>query len=922
MFKKLNSRRCRPSTALFLLSFLSFLSLVACDEPGRSSASVAPKSAMPGKMLERESQLVSLVLAKFFLENPEKSEVSLSTIKSDLLKNANMLGSGDLDFSSAPEVFYRENVAVKSSPSTQDAPLVEQKFSVEVSGPTSPVVRGEAVRFTARTQAGRPNPEFQFAKIEPRASSTGIDEVPVFEHPPSLSNEFVTAFEDVGWGQVVVRSYDASGVTARAVAKVEVTNASPKIEVENMPKEVHRGEKISPSVTVTDPEGDNVSLVAELPDSAVLVSDRGVSFSIQELGAQKVSLTVRDEYGATCVTNMIINVKNRPPELTNLKNQVSAHPKEEVKIIPQVLDPDGDAVSLKAETSGKYLTHTPEGFSVSFDRPGDHSIRVTATDEHGGLTEADTIVRVKNRPPVISMLDGSKKFTRNQPLHIVKSIQDPDGDEFTATMTISDQEYAVMSTGKTPALAPKIGNYLVNILAKDSHGDSQSIESEIQVVNAPPSVEIKTPTEPIHRGDRVKISALSQDPDTDPILHKFTINGTSYEPSTVGELEFVADTIGELKASVIASDPEGGTATAERTVHVIPRPPVIELSMPSASGVRNQAFQVFSKGRCAETSEPVEKFEIVEPSTGQQVKSGEFLVSFPKLGKNVVKIKGTANSGTSSVAESEVLITNMPPVSKIIPLGDLASNRDLAVNLSLEYTDPDGSPRPRSSTWSVPSGKLVESDNNSAIVKFDTLGEHKVSVETEDEDGARCVSTTTIRVENLPPLVALNPSQGPFFRDQPIDLQISGSDPDQADGYPKIKISSSSPTFRKISDAGPVVFSETGSHTVKITATDKHGSSTSEEIELVLKNSPPKVRLVFSEKNMRIGENIRIVAHAEDLESKKLEYQFAVNGVRFPPSSVSHVDVELIKAGKNEVSVSVKDEDGEIAMEKAQVSLK
>lgn len=921
MPEKLNSRSWVAPSALLPLVSLSFLVLVACDNPHETMVDNPPLSSASAKTFDRENQLVSLVLTKFFLENPEKSEVNLSDIKADLLKNANILGVGDLDFSSVPEVFHRHRLVTNSTPVVHETPPLKQSFSVEIHGSSTSVTRGEPVKFTAKTQDGRPNPEFQFAKIEPRESSTGVDEVPVFEHPPSLSNEFVTSFEDVGLGQVVVRSYDASGATARAVVKVEVTNSPPKIEVENMPAEVHRGEKISPAVKVADPEGDRVSLVAELPDASTLASERGVSFSIQELGTHQVNFTARDEYGATCTTNMTIDVKNRPPSLANIEKQIVAHPKEEVRIVPLVTDADGDEVSVKAETEGQHLSHAPEGFSVSFEHPGDHTVRIVAKDEHGGATEATTIISVKNRPPVISMSDGSKKFTRNQIIRIVESIKDPDGDEFTATMTISGQEYMVSPSGETTAPAPKIGSYPVRILAKDSRGDSSFIESEIQVVNAPPSVEIGVSPELIHRGDKVKISALAQDSDSDPLLYKFTVNDRSYEPNTLGQLEFEAVAIGEIKASVLVSDPEGGTAVAEKTVSVVPRPPVVNLSMPSSEGVRNQEFQVFATGHCPETSEPIEKFEIVEPPTGQQVKSGEFLVSFSRLGQNAVKIRGISKSGVDSVAQSEVLITNMPPVSKIIEAEKLVSNRGTEMSLSLDYRDSDGSSKPQSSRWSVSSGKVVKSEATSAVVQFDALGEHEVSVETEDEDGARCVSVAVVRIENLPPSIELRPPQGSLFRDQPIDLEILASDPDLSDGSPEIELSSPSPSFRKVSDAGVVAFSETGSHIVKVTATDKHGSSTSEEAELVLKNSPPKVRLVFPEKNMRIGENIRISAAAEDLESKELEYQFAINGVRFPSSPDSHVDVELLKTGKNEISVSVKDGDGEVVTEKTQISL-
>lgn len=423
-------------------------------------------------------------------------------------------------------------------------------------------------------------------------------------------------------------------------------------------------------------------------------------------------------------------------------------------------------------------------------------------------------------------------------------------------------------------------------------------------------------------GTVIKVSANAKDPDGDSLLYKFTIGDKSKEPSASPSLAFEAYEIGLISVTVLVSDSDGAVSTATNEIEVFPRPPSVEATVSSSEGSRKDFFIVEPRGECPETSSRVDIFEVSGASTVKKEKSGEFKVSFSSLGKNTLNIRAISQTGATSTISKEIVITNMPPHSTIVPLDNSEIFRGKLVDFKMEYEDEDGSTPPSTITWNAGSGEIVKSHKESATVKFLDLGSSEVSVTVEDADGGVHTSKTSVEVKNNPPKLKVSLAPGPYYRNVPVGLIAEISDVDSMDQPPRVEVSPIDSTCQWSAEGKTLTFLELGHHVIRVAGIDANGARVEIEAEATVVNSPPQVSLIVPEEDLKSGENIKLHAEAVDLESENLTYQFEVNGVVFPPSSNSRLDLRLSKQGKNEISVDVTDTDGSVVTRRKQVTLK
>jgi len=900
------------ATCLVLASF--GLLQVGCTPPPPTSQGKVMDTAENKSLLnEKTPLLLNLAASEFFLQNPDRKEVRVDDLQDRLSSISALLGIPPLDLSPAPKIIFRQNAPSVSPALSPSEKKTSSQFSVSLEPSRPSVGRGELVKFRANVYSSRPSPEFHFAKLHSPVADLGIEEIPVFESPPSSENEFETEFDEVGLARVVVRAYDASGATARAVATIEVTNAPPDMKVEGVPASVYRGQPITPLVQASDPEGDSVSVVAELPDDAKIEESPGVSFSLQTLGEHEVKFLAKDEYGGMTSTNLTVQVVNRPPTIQFEEDVVEAYPSKALRINPTATDPDGDSVILRVSPlapPSKIEELADGSYICLFSKPGDYSVEFTAEDEFSATETSSLLVRVVNRPPVIEIKSENLEVSRNSKIRLAESIYDPDEDIVTSVVLCDGREYEVLPDGTTPLEFEKLGKYKAKIISRDAQGAESQAEIMISVTNASPTVKISSSSPSAYRGRPATLTATASDPDNEILLFKFKVGDLHLPPSTNNIVEISPESLGPLPVSVIVTDPEGATATDNLILQVNPLPPEITATISSSSGTRNDVFRVIPSGTCPETSEPIKDFEILSPSSSER-DDESFSVTFAQLGDNNLEIKGTSATGASSTWKTNVSILNMPPVATILPPPHSKPiDRTTQVKLGLKYTDEDGLPTPASVVWETADGEIVKSEKNHALVKFGKLGACTVTARVHDADGGFVEVTEKFNVQNLPPDLEVTPPSSPFLRGERISFEIKASDPDNPLVPPAVEIILPDGSVLDWNSQDTVLAIVTlGDHPIKVRAIDSEGSFTEKEVIVKIKNSPPTVRLKTDSPSFKAGDLIRVTAEAEDLECENLSYQFEVNGVRFPISAENYLDVEFARKGKNEVSVVVTDAD-------------
>jgi len=850
-----------------------------------------------------------LASARFFLKNPTRTEVSWKEIREEVLS---MLPGGSIPIEDLTvmegKIFRRpEELPPVSSGMTPPAPQNES-FGVKIIPEKTTAHRGETVKFKAATIGFAEPSEFHFAQLASQEDK-GVDEVPELTGDPTTSPEFSTSFDQLGLARVMVRAYDPSGRTARSFSVVEITNRPPLLKVEDIPQSVYRGQKIKPSLTAEDPDGDSVELTIVNADGETVATSAAPEFSVESLGETKLKISARDSFGSATESTVAMAVTNRPPVIRVPDSVVKGHPGHGMSLPIESSDPDGDGVRTVLKFGDQEFQPGEDGgFSVSIDKPGRHELIAQAVDDHGAQSIQSVFVEVENRMPAITVMPEPPATSRNTPVKLVSSVVDPDGDPVSIKTVVDGVEKIVSPGEDITATFADLGSKWVEVVAEDSRGGKTVEKIEVSVTNMPPNLALTVYPEKIYRNTEAKITATAADPESEALLYKFTAPGMSPPATTSPEMTMVPAELGKTRVSVVVSDPHGGTATAEAVIEALPRPPDITLKTEPESGSRLDEFAVSASAFCQETGAAVEKFRIIEP-TGWKKVDDKFYGKLEKLGENKIRVEAISPVGSSGIAETTIVTTNIPPVATVLS-PDGPHHRPSPSRFALRYEDPDGNPRHASLTWEVDGGQVISTDGNTAVIEFKRLGPVSVTATTADADGASVKASTTVEVENMLPSISHRISEDPYHRGRPVKLTVTASDADGSDPSPKPEVMISG---SRLDQAGPEYsFSpeKLGVHQVKITAKDSDGSSVEEVISVEVTNSPPSVELKAQNEQVPLGGEVVLTAEGSDLEGGPLSYEFEVNGVRLPSSQDPTCKVAFTKPGKQSVSVTAIDSDG------------
>ncbi|MBW2981863.1 hypothetical protein KY343_03190 [Candidatus Woesearchaeota archaeon] len=234
-----------------------------------------------------------------------------------------------------------------------------------------------------------------------------------------------------------------------------------------------------------------------------------------------------------------------------------------VSLRPEAVDPDEDPIQF---TFTAPLNEYGE-WQTDYGNAGEYYITVTASD---GLLETSRevllIVNRINMPPVIEEI-ADIVVDEGSTLIVTPKVTDPNGDEFTVTITEPVGDDGVWEIGYQDH-----GQYSMNIIAVDIDGLTTEQEVMIDVIrkNMAPVIENVYDLE-LFEGDRVLIEPIVSD------LNGDEVTTTISEP--VGD-DGVWDTAytdhGVYEISVVASDGELETVqVAVVTVNDINKPPQI-----------------------------------------------------------------------------------------------------------------------------------------------------------------------------------------------------------------------------------------------------------------------------------------------------------------------------------------------------------
>ncbi|MDP8237947.1 MAG: Ig-like domain-containing protein, partial [Candidatus Hatepunaea meridiana] len=570
--------------------------------------------------------------------------------------------------------------------------------------------------------------------------------------------------------------------------------------------EIQEEEEFTLQLEATDPDNHNLSFEAEnLPQGAILEDDlfswtpnidqagvyEGIIFRVWDDGDPQLS---EEETIIITVTNL-----NRPPVLSDIGNQETDEG-EELTIIFDATDPDGDNLSYQAENlpEGATLNGNMFSWTPNFEQAGVYEniiIRVI-DDGNPNLSNEDAITITVfdiNRQPMLTGI-GNQVVNENETLSILLEADDLDGDNLTfeaenlpqgATLVDdlfrwtptyeqygiyegivfrvvddgnpnrSDEETIIImvnNVNRPPVLA-EIGNlqieeneeFTLQLEASDSDGDNLSF----QAMNLPEGATLEgdlfswTPSND-QAGVYEGVAFIVRD-DGDPSLFDLeiitiTVGDVNLPPvlTAIGNLELEEGE--EFTFQLEASDPDNDNLF------------FTAMNLPEGAALEDDLFSWTPDYDQAGSYEGV-VFRVIDD--------------------------GDPNLSDFEIVTIAVNNVNLPPV--LVSIGNLVLTAGEEFTLTLEAADPDDD-NLSFEAENLPEGSTLEDDLFSWTPDNDQAGDHEgIIFRVRDDGDPRLFEeetiTITVEVGNLPPVLT-HIGNLDLSVDEEFTLQLEATDPD------------------------------------------------------------------------------------------------------------------------------------------------
>ncbi len=324
--------------------------------------------------------------------------------------------------------------------------------------------------------------------------------------------------------------------------------------------EVTEGDLVSLQTSVTDPDGDEVTLSYSPP-----LDENGewqtVKGDAGEYDVQVVASDGKDE--TTALVLLRVFSANSAPVIDG-PSTIEVAEGETVDLgVLTIIDPDGD--DFVVSYSGWMKSST---YRTGFEDAGLHDVTVIAEDTNGNIAtkEISVIVTDVNRKPRLRIEDSTIEVIAGETVVIDYTTSDADGDDVTVTFSEPFDENGEWQTKEGDE-----GEYEVSVIAYDGQDEVERIVKVFVLpANNPPVITVEDELV-FDEGETIDLSSYVEvsDPDGDDV----TLSYSGWMDSAIRELTF--EDAGEYVVTITATDGDKTTTKDVRiVVNNVNRPPV------------------------------------------------------------------------------------------------------------------------------------------------------------------------------------------------------------------------------------------------------------------------------------------------------------------------------------------------------------
>jgi PKD repeat protein len=314
----------------------------------------------------------------------------------------------------------------------------------------------------------------------------------------------------------------------------------------------------------------------------------GSQHSFTSAGDRPVRLQVTDSDGATAVSTQTVRV-NTAPRASFIFDKPTPITNEEITFAQTSDDPDPDG--LLNPSNGVVITYewdlnytgsfdvdqTGPTFTHSYSTPGTKTVRLRVTDGGGARHETNRTITVENTRPSAAFTFSPLNPLPGQTVNFSSTSTPSPGKQIAANGVRWDFDYDRVTftpdaTGATVGHSFSTPGPKTVAIEVTESGGGTDIEFGTVVVNAPPQASFNVAPAGRFDGDSITFSSTSGDPDGPLTNYQWDLDDDGqYDAS--GPVVSRAYPSGAHTVRLQVTDSKGATATAERRIDVLKRPP-------------------------------------------------------------------------------------------------------------------------------------------------------------------------------------------------------------------------------------------------------------------------------------------------------------------------------------------------------------
>jgi len=769
----------------------------------------------------------------------------------------------------------------------------------------NPALTGQTVAFDA---SGSSDLDGQITKYEWDLDGDGGYETDT-ETVASTSNTYFSP----GTIDVKLRVTDNDGNANEATTGLTV-QSPPTASFDFSPSNPSTDETITFTSSSTDADGTIASETWDFNNDGQFDDGTGSSptTSFSSAGARQVSLRVVDDDGLSDITTLTVTVENRAPTASFDFSPSSPTTSETITFTSGSSDPEGPLQSQEwdFDDDGEFDNGSGESATWAFDTPGSKTVRLRVTDGDGTSIVATRIVSVANRAPSASFDFSPQTPQTSQTITFTATATDPDG-------SISEYEWDFNDDGDfdaTGSIATRsfatAGQKTVTLKVTDDSGGTATATKVVTVMNRPPTSSDGFTYSPskFSTGDEVTFTSTFTDPDGSIVSYQWNFGDGATGTGASPKHEYALP--GAYVVSLVVTDNNGATASVQKTVVTDNRPPTASFTITPSSPLSIQTISFHSTstddGGISAYRWDFQNDGIVDATTPDAA----FVYSAP--GTYTVKLEVEDTNDATAVRTQQLTIGNRAPsASFTVSSGSPPAGDSTFENITFASTSTDLDGLVQTYQWDTDDdGVYDDGIGPTASRQFTTSGTYTVKLRVVDNLGAQSVVSKGVTIANRIPTASFIHSPrfpSPF---ETVTFTSKSSDLDGTITKLEWDIDNDGAFDDGTSATATKKFTKSGSHTVRLRATDNKGGTAIAAETIFVGNRPPVAWFSYSPGAPTAGEVVSFFSTSTDPDSPITSYAWDLDGDGNYNDASGPSTTRAFGAGSYNVGIMVVDSEG------------